>query len=153
MKKTKIFFVIFCFLLIDLGCKITSPMQPGISEIDISAKYERVYTERSDGYDWVFIEMEIVVPGSNYFYKEEKMVRQKDGSYIAFIKSVPTNSRFIVYIDDRMVFPIFKPGDQASKIGKKIYLNDHECTFVEGSYGAEIAKGRIDGWGNITDGW
>lgn len=154
MKK-QIFLIctlmLFFLLMLFSNCKSSlAPNEDGITEIDIAVKYERVYQVNSSGYNWVFFEMEIRTPEPLYFYKSVKLKEQSEGVYTGIAEDVPTGSRFIAYIDDRMVFPLFQPGDSVSPIGRKVTLNDHECKS-EGSYGNERIRGRISTSGQITD--
>ena len=138
-------------VLLLITCK--SPFTPidSITEIDIVVKYERVYQTDSSGYNWVFIEIEIRTPEPNYFYKSVRLEEESDGTYIGTVGNVPTGSKFAAYVDDRMVFPLSQPGESVKGIGRRIFMNGHECKSIEGSYGSERIRGSISKSGQITD--
>ncbi len=152
--RSKIFLIslfIVMFLPV-INCK--SPITPNeyrILEIDIIVKYERVYQVDPSGYNWVFFEMEIQILEGGYSYRTVKLQEQSEGIYTGIVENVPTGSRFIAFIDDRMVFPLYGLEDWVRPIGRKVTLNDHECKSIVGSCGNERIRGRISESGQITD--
>lgn len=151
--KLKIVLLVFGLMelmLSILDCKNpTTPESPQVSEIDINVVYERVYSVHPTGIEGGYIYFEIlpIAPGSIWIYNSAKLIKQEDGKYTARLEKVPTNSRCIVYVTDSMIFPPPLRGT----IGKKIYLNGHECKNIVGDFGSEKARIAISSSGNISD--